>query len=368
MLLSEAAAASGRDNNFNLVRLAAATAVVLSHSFALATGDAASEPLWSTLGITLGGLAVVAFFMTSGYLVGGSLASGGRAGRFVVARVLRIYPGLWVMLALTVFVLGPAVSDAGVADYLGAGDTWRYLAANAAMFLGVDRQLPGVFEQNPFPATVNGSLWTLTYELWMYATLLVAWALAAGRRSVLLPVVALLAGAGLAAYVARVPGLTPAAWSMAGKAAWLGPMFFIGVLVHLLRHRVPLNGWIAVAAAAVLVVAACLGPAWFKLAYPACLAYLVFFVAYGLPPVRWLLHRDYSYGVYIYSFPLQQLVAFALPGVGVATMFALALALSLACAALSWHLLESRMLRAVDLVADRLARMAHRLSPRAGPV
>jgi len=107
MLLSEAAAASGRDNNFNLVRLAAATAVVVSHSFALATGDPAAEPLWSTLGITLGGLAVVAFFMTSGYLVGGSLLSNGQPIRFAVARALRIYPGLWVALLLTVFVLGP---------------------------------------------------------------------------------------------------------------------------------------------------------------------------------------------------------------------------------------------------------------------
>ncbi len=359
MLLSEAAAVSGRDNNFNLVRLAAATAVVVSHSFALATGDAGAEPLWSTLGITLGGLAVVAFFMTSGYLVGGSLLSNGQPIRFVVARALRIYPGLWVALLLTVFVLGPAVTGAGIARYLGDAATWRYLGKDAVMFLGVDRQLPRVFDHNPYPAAVNGSLWTLTYELWMYAILLAAWILASGRRRVLLPAIAILAAAGLAAYY-RVPDLTPVAWNVAGKASWLAPMFFIGVLVYLGRHRVILSGWLASAAALVLVGAGWLGPAWFKLAYPACLAYVVFFIAYGLPPVRWLLHRDYSYGVYIYSFPLQQLVAFALPGVGVATMFAISMALSLACGALSWHLLESRVLQLVDLVASRVTRMARR--------
>ena len=182
MYLSEAAAVAGRNNNFNLVRLTAATAVVLSHSFALATGDSEAEPLWSLLGITLGSLAVVAFFMTSGYLVGGSLLSNAQPARFIVARVLRIFPGLWVMLVLTVFVLGPAVSTMGIGDYLRANGTWRYLGTNAVMFLGVDRQLPQVFARNPFADTVNGSLWTLTYELWMYATLLVAWAATSGRN------------------------------------------------------------------------------------------------------------------------------------------------------------------------------------------
>ena len=96
---------SARDNNFNLMRMLAALAVLLSHSFPLALGPRAVEPFQASLGMTLGTLAVGIFFTISGYLVTASLVSRPSLADFALARARRIYPGLWVAIALTVFVL-----------------------------------------------------------------------------------------------------------------------------------------------------------------------------------------------------------------------------------------------------------------------
>ena len=66
---------AGRDNNFNLIRMAAALAVLVSHAFALAIGKSAAEPFQALLGMTMGSIAVDVFFLTSGFLVTASLLS-----------------------------------------------------------------------------------------------------------------------------------------------------------------------------------------------------------------------------------------------------------------------------------------------------
>jgi peptidoglycan/LPS O-acetylase OafA/YrhL len=96
----------GRDNNFNLIRFLAASAVLLSHSFPLSNGDPTTEPLRSWLGLSAGEIAVDVFFLTSGFLVAGSLLTRHSVSGFAVARALRIYPAMVVSVLLTVPVVG----------------------------------------------------------------------------------------------------------------------------------------------------------------------------------------------------------------------------------------------------------------------
>jgi peptidoglycan/LPS O-acetylase OafA/YrhL len=97
-----------RDNNFKLIRVAAALAVLVTHSFVLATGDRDAEPLNDSLGLTLGDIAVDVFFVTSGFLVTASLLRRERTLDYLRARALRVYPALWAMLLVVVFALGPS--------------------------------------------------------------------------------------------------------------------------------------------------------------------------------------------------------------------------------------------------------------------
>ena len=83
-----------KNNNFNLIRMIAATAVIISHSYALALGDRDAEPIKNIIGISLGEIAVNIFFITSGLLVCRSICFRSNLKSFIVARVLRIYPAL----------------------------------------------------------------------------------------------------------------------------------------------------------------------------------------------------------------------------------------------------------------------------------
>lgn len=163
-----------RDNNLNLVRITAALAVLVTHSFALTLGPNA-EPLRQHLGTTLGTMAVDVFFVASGFLVTFSLAKRQSVLEFVLARALRILPALFVMLLLSVAVLGPAFTALPLADYFADRRVATYLIKGATLVTGIEFELPGVFLRNPYPAVVNGSLWTLPWEVAMYGLLLLAW-------------------------------------------------------------------------------------------------------------------------------------------------------------------------------------------------
>src|ERR1017187_3679384 len=138
-------------NSFDLLRVSASILVMLSHSLAL-TGM--REPI-ITNGYTIGNVAVFFFFSISGYLVYQSLERDPHILRFLARRALRIGPGLAVVLALSVMVLGPICSTYAPKDYFAQSETWAYLAK--IRLYGSDR-LPGVFERNPYPLAINSSL------------------------------------------------------------------------------------------------------------------------------------------------------------------------------------------------------------------
>lgn len=322
--------AAGRDSNLDLVRLIAASLVIFSHSYPL-TGHA--EPLKALTGTTtFGTLAVDIFFITSGYLVTGSLASRGSLIDFIASRVLRVYPGLIVMTLLTIAAIG-VLAPAG---FFFAPETLAYLRANALIGL---RQLtltglPGVFPDNPMPEVVNGSLWTLPFELRMYAALGVLWLglrLAGLRRFALfrVAIVAIAVLSGVARFIAPE--------NMMIRCLF---MFFTGGAASVFRSRVVIDGRIAVACVTGVVITATLSHAAFFVAYNLCLAYIL--AAFAFLPRLWRPAYDYSYGVYIYAFPVQQAVVALFPHWTPLQVTLASFPPIVLLAAMSWHIVESR--------------------------
>ena len=348
----------GRDNNFNLIRIIAAVAVLVTHCFALAIGSGSAEPLRSSLGTTLGGLGVDIFFITSGFLVTGSLLTRQNAIEFFWARALRIYPALLVMVFLTVFVLGVFFTLQPLSTYFTERGTLVYLVKNSTLLAGVAYTLPGVFEAVPYKKAVNGSLWTMPYEIRMYLTLAAIWILASIApkyrvRTFKLTVVALAAGAA----VAYLPGHFP----LEGESGWLQLffMFFVGAAFYVLKDYIPLSSPFFVLCTIALAISSSEKHAFFVV-YNLLVAYILFYLAYKPAGILRAYNRlgDYSYGVYIYAFPVQQSAAALIPGVSVAMMLAISLPISIAMAAISWHLIERRALDLKGAHADRLRRLA----------
>lgn len=335
---------ASRDNNFNLLRFVAATLVLVSHSYALCTGSAAAEPFRQSLGISLGGLAVDIFFAASGFLVTGSLLARRRLADFVASRFLRIYPGLWLALLLTIVFVCWQVTELSAREFLVEPQTWKHLFKNAVMLSGVDYRLPGAFLHDPWPEAVNGSLWTLPYELRMYLLLaglwLVAQCLRVDTTRWVSRVCVLLGALGLAlgAYF-TITGTE-------SKLILLGGMFFSGAALRVLQDRVPLSGRLALMLAVALFVAAFWGPRAFGLVYRLALPYLVLWCAYvpdGLIR-RFNVFGDYSYGIYIYAFPIQQALIGYWRGISPNELTVMAFGCVLPLAVLSWHFVEKRAL------------------------
>lgn len=342
-----AAAWAAQRNNFNLMRLVAAWLVIYGHAHAV-TGIPGNDGVaWLTQLRGAGAVAVDMFFVISGFLIAASLERNSVRG-YLVSRGLRILPALVVCVALTTFVLGPLLST--TVDYWRQPMTWNYFLVNASLLLS-RFQLPGVFAGHPLDV-VNGSLWTLPNEAKLYLLLMIAWLLGllAPRRYTPLWALAMLAGYALARHHWPLPDHLQ-------KYGECTAFFITGTLLWVNRARIRLSGWAVLGL--VIAFAVLRGTNWSHLPYFGLLAYgtLWLGLCVRLPMIR---HTDLSYGLYLYGWPAQQL-AWMLPGgQTIAGNIAIATAIALACAALSWHLVERPALRLKTRFVGR--------APEASPV
>ena len=326
-----------RDNNFNLIRAVAATAVLVSHAWPLSLGAGTPEPLLAIVGASLGTLAVYVFFAISGFLIAMSFARSNSPQVFLAARTLRLFPGLLVSLLLVAFVMGPLVTALPVAEYLTDPALPLFVLRNMAL-VSPAYELPGVFAGNPYPA-VEGSIWTLVHEVVCYMGVLVAGLLGAFRERHRMAICLSVYGAVWLAYLIAWHGLHPKVDALHR----LSLPFATGVLFFVLRDRLVLSGWGVLAAWAVWGLARGTVPAAVGPALILALAYSTFWLAYVPrgPILAYNRLGDYSYGLYIYAFPLQGLMVWLFGPMGPGMNIALALPATLACAIMSWHLVEA---------------------------
>jgi peptidoglycan/LPS O-acetylase OafA/YrhL len=336
--------AQGRDNNFNLIRLIAALMVLFSHSFAVAAGR--GDPLTAILGMNMGAIAVDIFFITSGFLVTGSLLSRKSTLEFVWARVLRIYPGLVVMVFLMVFVLGLVFTSFPVSSFLENRETHTFVLKNTTLVAGVAYTLPGVFESVPDKGVVNGSLWTLPIEIGMYIILAIMWVALSVfgklRVKVLAFSVVFMAVSSLLLRFANHFYIHSESHLNTSRLLY---MFFTGAAYFFLKEHITLSRgvfWVAMTGLLISV----LNVNVFYVVYNVVLAYILFWIAYIPAGAIRSFNRlgDYSYGTYIYAFPIEQSVATLIPGVSVGVLALISLLLTLLFAVLSWHFIEKRAL------------------------
>jgi peptidoglycan/LPS O-acetylase OafA/YrhL len=343
-----------RQNNFNALRLLAAIMVLVSHCFAL-TGH--SEPLTSLSGQPLGELGVSIFFAISGFLIARSWNYDPALWRFVVKRALRLLPGLVVAVAITALIVGPAVSTLSPSSYLARADVYRYIVENSVLYT-VNGRLPGVFVHNVYPAAVNGSLWTLPVETIAYVGVAVLGVVGALRERVTLAILSF-----TILLVLSTPLLGLRSVAVAGPIGgnlslvlYLGGLFNAGVLLYVLGDRVALR-W-DIAAALTVVWIATFGSQWVHTAAILAIPYLVLVLAYRTPRSLSAITRpgDLSYGIYVYSFPAQQVAAYVWGRrLGPGTMLALVAVPVYLLAFLSWRLIEApalRLKRRVTSTAD----------------
>lgn len=324
-----------RDNNFDLLRLFAAWAVLVSHSYSLVGRD---QPLHQ-LGTSLGNLGVLVFFAVSGLLIRRSWEHDPSPRDFWIKRALRLMPALALTAVLTAFVLGPLVSSRSPSSYFSSWETWLY-PLKLVLMVPFGAQLPGVFDDTVYAGAVNGSLWSLPVEVFAY---LMVFAL------------------GLAGLLARrwvvvavaVASLVWAAWwattmSEAVGSAYVLSAFAVGAAAYTYRDKLVLSTPVALGLV-VLCAATGFGPTPVRIVvWTVAAVYLSYWFAYAVPPVGRALTRfgDASYGVYIWAFPVQQTIVHLMGTdtrpwtvIGIATPVVWLLAIA------SWRFVERPALR-----------------------
>jgi len=323
---------------FDGLRIIAAVVVIFSHAFPLSGHPEPVVTFLGEYGLTFGALAVATFFVISGFLITMSWSLSPRTVPYAVKRFARIWPAFVFVVLAAAFVLGPLVTTLSVRDYFTDPGTWSYVAHNVFM-APIKYRLPGVFENLPSHA-VNGSLWTLPYEVLAYlGVLLLGIVGLMSKRAVVLTmfvvslVVFRLDVASHRLHIhADVGGMTFAL--LLGLGMW----FLAGATLYLYRDRVPWNLPVAAVALLVTVVGAVVGE---SVLFVGGFAYLVVFVGTRQWPAVERVHRlgDPSYGIYLYAFPIQQ--ALVLAGMrGAWSLFLVATPITVAFGYASWHVIE----------------------------
>lgn len=323
---------SGRLNNFDFLRFFAATLVIISHSVPLSYGNSNREILFTiTHGqITTGTFAVYIFFIVSGFLITQSWDRSKNIFKFLKSRILRIFPGIVVVVILSVFILGPIFTSYKLINYFKDINTYKYLCSIS--LVKMHYTLPGVFSNNAYKNVINGSLWTLMYEFGCYAIITFLGKMKMLNKKSILFIF-------IVCYIFYVIKLTENFIII--TFIRLLTYFIAGSVIYFFRDVIRLNFYYAVGFVLLLIISTKFGilEKTAMILLPYIIIYFVF-----CPKIKFnkfASRGDFSYGLYIYAYPIQQIIVNLFGG----TMqwysnFLIAFPFVLLCSVMSWYLIE----------------------------
>lgn len=337
----------GQPTGFDCIRVLLAMGIICYHTAEISYGVATESALRASPIGLLTSEFVSMFFSLSGFLVAGSLLRCKTVISFVCLRVLRIFPALCAEVILSAFLLGPIFTLLPLTQYFSDPKFFAYFHN---LHGNIHYYLPGVFVNNPIER-VNGQLWTIPGELQCYIVLSILFLIGIVKRRKM--ILALIVAVQI--YVVY-KGLMESGSLTRGDAVDLALhgrslvlCFLFGVGLYLLRDSVPWDWRLGIAAGIFSFIFQLIpNGAYFA---PGLISYMTVFLGLLNPRKVWLLRTgDYSYGMYLYGYPLQQAIAYSPSLRHWWINLIVGLPLAFAFALLSWHILEKRALRLKALV------------------
>lgn len=337
-------------NNFDLIRLLCAAAVIYGHASLIVkdptfpNGLPDPSNLLQYPGVYSASIAVKVFFFISGLLITNSLLERRSVGHYLAARFLRIWPALIVTVSVTALVIGPLISNLSLGAYFSDSRTFRYCLANL-LLLSADH-LPGVFVDHPLPRLVNGALWTLAYEVGAYAFVLLAALAGVLERKVLLATLLI-----ILFIDPLLPQPVISQWLPNNpQIRYLPQCFAFGAFLAVMKDRLAVGPLTLIGFACLFFVYArtAAGTEIFHVTLFLILVYVA-----GHPSIQRLrLPADPSYGTYLWGFVVQQVLVDLFPHRGLPFHLISALVLAISLGFLSWYTIERPAMR-----------LAHRFFP-----
>ncbi|QFJ56069.1 acyltransferase family protein [Pseudobutyrivibrio xylanivorans] len=343
----------GRNNNLNILRLVASFMVMYMHSLALSIAEQERDLMY-TLSFhkaLSGQVAVDIFFIISGFLIYRSYDRSRNIPKYLKARFLRIWPLLGLFILSTAYIIGPMLSKFSRDEYFATG-LKDYLLN--LFFASSYTRLPGVFTTH-INFSVNGSIWTLRYEVICYLLVLVFFPILIRKKEAIGGLIAISA----ATYLFFNYGFTGDHFYMipSGILLNLGRLslhFEMGILYYLYREQIPMKVNLFIASIVGLVASSYFID--YEIAFAIFGTYMILFIGFHDSAISRAYDKvgDLSYGVYILSFLAQQLViewmAVSPDGYEYVRMdpyvnLGVSIVIVVPLAFISWHLFEKQLLK-----------------------
>ncbi|MCJ1806059.1 MULTISPECIES: acyltransferase family protein [Flavobacterium] len=326
-----------RKNSINFLRFLMANIIMLAHLAEL-TKD---KSLYFLSCFCKSNLAVSGFFVLSGFLVTKSLVNTPNLKMYFLKRAKRILPAYITVIILSVIILS-ALSTLSYQDYFSDKMTCRYFFWNLFFLNFIEPCLPGVFAENPIPF-INGSLWTMKIEEGFYIILPILFYLINKFKNKNKVLAFFYLASILYSYVMlELFHLPLFEKQLPGKLAY----FIIGIYIYLNFNFFIKNKWKFLTGAWFLFLVQIYGLNM-DLFFPFVLGVTVLFFAYSLPFFNNFSSKaDYTYGIYLYHFPIIQLFVYFEYFKKYNPFFVslIMILLTYIIAYFSWHLIEKRFL------------------------
>ncbi len=344
-------------NSFDFFRVLLALSVILCHSYVIYLGwdsFVKYEPFmkWTEGQISIGSTAVNFFFVISGFLIIRSFKYSKNVFQYFKKRILRIYPGFIVVFIMSFFVFGP----------IGHMKSWNFEAYRSFLEgISVKREIANMLSlQSPIenkyftnlPQTgLNNSLWTIQYEFICYLMIPVfAWLGILKRKSWLLVTLIIIHLVLVLQSLGYILSFNQNLNGIILSNPYYYPRFFtyflLGCTVYHYKNIIPRNIWFAVLSAIIFLLGFTTNLV--DIFWPISGTYLLFYMAYEpkimLP--NFAKHGDLSYGIYLYGWPVQQLIMLYFGSyLNSKLLFVVVTPVVVIFAIMSWKLVESPMLK-----------------------
>jgi len=341
--------AGNRPSGFDYLRLVLSTLVLASHTINVCYGRQFTLDVWAGPARPFLAVILPMFFALSGFLVAGSVERCRTLVSFAGLRVLRIVPALAVETVLSALIIGTVFTDLPLQAYFADA---RFFSYFENIIGHIHYVLPGVFDGNPWGNSVNNQLWTLPYELMCYTVLTGLLFLGVAQRPRLFVPFLFLCNIGLLVAAVR-KGIGPAAM-VSGPI--LVQCFLFGVAAFLYRARIVWSHGLG--ALALVLTLACLGAPLGDYLAPLPATYLTVYLGLMHPHrIKVLFGGDYSYGIFLYGFPIQQAVVAAIGPHEWYLNLLIAYPITLTLAVFSWRVVEKPALQWKSRLLDLESRV-----------
>ncbi len=327
-----------RPSGFDYLRIILAVSVIAWHGIVVCYGSAAEAPYWSSPLRPLIYLIVPAFFALSGFLVASSLYRNNLPS-FLTLRSLRIFPALIVEVTISALILGPVLTQYTLSNYF-SDPLFRSYFLNVIGY--IHYYLPGLFLTNPYSGVVNAQLWTIPFELECYIIIAFMYIIKIHNKPFILIGVLFTIVLSITAY--KIFNWHHIAFTPHVPGRVLVLCFLFGVALYAVKQKVIYSIWVFIP---------CLILTWVLFMFdgtlylaPIPVAYVTVYLGLMNPKRLFILRgADYSYGIYLYGFPIQQTLSFLFPHYRIWAVNVIgSLLVTGVLAAFSWHFVESKVM------------------------